>query len=127
MALQYKRPIDTSVWHKDVKEISWKRRRKQTRQAPAHKNTVGALLRAAHALAEREDLTEATDALADYLKVSREQLYAMPLAEFVDKYEGARLTEEINEAYDEELEQEDVEFLAHVRSYQGRVIADADD
>ena len=36
--------------------------------------------------------------------------------------EDAQLTEEINGVYDEELEQEDEEFLAHVKSYQGRVL-----
>ncbi len=53
----------------------------------------------------------------------------MPLAEFIERYESARLTEEINAAYGEELEEEDEEFLAHVKSYQGGVIeaADADD
>jgi hypothetical protein len=87
---------------------------------------LGALLRAAWALAEREDLTEYADALARYLNVSRKELFSMPLAEFIDRYESAQLTEEINEAYDEELEQEDEEFLAHVRSYQWRVLDDTD-
>jgi hypothetical protein len=75
---------------------------------------------------QREDLTEYADALARYLNVSRKELFSMPLAEFIDRYESAQLTEEINDAYDEELEQEDEEFLAHVRSYQWRVLDDTD-
>lgn len=122
MALQYKRLLDTSIWHKDAKDTGWKRRRKQARRAQANRDTVGALSRAARALTEREDLTEYAAALADYLEVSRGQLYSMPLAEFIERYEGARLTEEINAAYDEELEQEDEEFLAHVKGYQGRIL-----
>jgi len=51
----------------------------------------------------------------------------MALAEFVERYESVRLSEEIDEAYDEELEREDEEFLAHAKSYQGRVLDDADD
>lgn len=126
VALQYKKPFDANIWHKDAKDEGWKRRRKLPRQAPAHKGTVGALLRAARAITERENLSVYADALADYLEVSRERLYSMPLAEFIERYESAQLTEEINAAYDEELEQEDEEFLAHVRSYQGRVL-DAED
>lgn len=49
------------------------------------------------------------------------------LAEFIERHESAQLTQEINDVYDEELEQEDEEFLAHVKSYQARVLADADD
>lgn len=42
---------------------------------------------------------------------------------FIDEVsESEQLIEEINDAYDEELEQEDEEFLAHVKSYQGRVL-----
>ena len=84
-------------------------------------------MQAACALSEREDLTKHADTLAGYLGVSRESLYSMTLAEFIERHESAQLTQEINDAYDEELEQEDEEFLAHVKSYQGRVLDAADD
>lgn len=127
VVLQYRRrPFDANIWHKDAKDEDWKRHRKLPRQASARKGTVGTLVRAARAITERENLSEYADALTDYLEVSREQLYSMPLAEFIERYESAQLTEEINAAYDKELEQEDEEFLAHVKSYQGRVL-DAED
>ena len=138
-ALQYRAPFDPQSWQKHHEDkhtssdIRWKRRRKRARKGPGlspreHKDAVrpelylGTLLRAAWAITEREDLTEYANTLADYMDVDREQLYSMSLAEFIDRYESARLTQEINDVYDEELELEDEEFLAHVKGYQGRVL-----
>jgi hypothetical protein len=135
-ALEHEKAIDHSIWLRDSKdeEEDWERRRKRPYQAPIPppskrkksaprpERQIGALLRAACALSEREDLTKHADTLADYLGVSRESLYSMTLAEFIERHESAQLTQEINDAYDEELEQEDEEFLAHVKSYQGRVL-----
>lgn len=137
-ALEYEKAIDHSNWLRDPKDEDWERRRKRPRQVPipppsnrkksasSPGHNFGALLRAACALGEREDLAKHADTLADYLGVSRERLYSMTLAEFIERHESAQLTQEISDAYDEELEQEDEEFLAHVKSYQGRVLADAD-
>ena len=133
-ALQYERSFDPSIWHKDPKDEDWERRRKRSKSTPAAPSSdkrrstdrsepqFGVLLRAACALSERENLTEHADTLADYLGVSRERLYSMTLAEFIERHESAQLTEEINQAYDEELEREDEQFLAHVKNYQGRVL-----
>ncbi len=138
-ALEYGKAIDHSIWLRDSKDEDWERPRQRPHQAPipppsSRKKSAsrpephfGALLRAACALSEREDLTKHADTLADYLGVSRESLYSMTLAEFIERHESAQLTQEINDVYDEELEQEDEEFLAHVKSYQARVLADADD
>ena len=138
-ALQYGKPFDASIWHKDLKdEVWWERRHERSQSATTSpvgskkgsaqrpEPRIGALLRAAWALTESEDPARYADAIARYLDVSREELYSMPLAEFVEKYESVRFSEEIDDVYDEELEQEDEEFLAHVKSYQGNVL-DPDD
>lgn len=133
-ALQYERAFDASIWHKDPKDEDWERRRERPRPTLAAPSSgkkssavrseprFGILLRAACALSEREDLSKHADTLADYLGVSRESLYSMTLAELIERHESAQLTEEINHAYDEELEREDEQFLAHAKSYQGRVL-----
>ena len=128
-ALEYGKPVDHNEWLRDSKDEDWERRRKQPHQVPIH-SPVGrkkslsrpALALAAWAITERQDLTKYADDLADYLGVSREQLYSMTLSEFIERYESAQLTEEINKAYDEELEQEDEEFLRYAKIYQGRVL-----
>ena len=125
-ALQYRRPLDNDIWLKSARETHWRPRQKETRQSPESRETFGGLLQAAFAMTERENVAQYADGIARYMGMSTEELYSMPVAEFVERYESARLTHEINAAYDEELEQEDEEFLAHVKSYQGRVIADAD-
>ena len=126
-ALQYRRPLDNSIWLKPAKESEWRPRRKGPRQeAPEAKETFGAALHAAFALTERENIAKYADDIARYLGISAEELYSMPVAEFVERYDSALLTHEIDAAYDEELEREDEEFLAHVKSYQGQVLADAD-
>ncbi|MBA3426746.1 MAG: hypothetical protein H0U04_19900 [Rubrobacter sp.] len=137
-ALQFGGRIDLGIWHKDSKDEDWERGYEQSRRAPTFMpggkkrgtSTSEArrrvLLRAAAAVAERENLDKYGDALAGFMGVSREQLYSMSLIEFVERYDNALFTEEINAAYDEELEQEDEEFLAHVKGYQGRVLDSED-
>jgi hypothetical protein len=108
--------------HEARKESRWHgKKRSEQRSEPR----IGALLRAA--FAGNEDPTRYANAIAGYLEVSREQLYSMALAEFVKRYESLRLSEEIDAVYDEELEREDEEFLAHAKSYQWHVLDDADD
>lgn len=40
----------------------------------------------------------------------------------IEEYESQRLIDEINEAYDEEMEREDEEFLRYARRYQKRIL-----
>lgn len=136
--LPYSKPFNLSSWFRDIKDEDWERREEPPKVpllplGSRKKNTLPTefrfetLTQAALALTESKDLTGYANDLAGYLGVSREQLYSMPLAEFIERYESAQLTEEINSVYDEELEQEDEEFLAHVKSYQGRVLNYVDD
>lgn len=56
-------------------------------------------------------------AYAVRVKVAREE---------IGEYESERLIEEINEAYDEEMEQEDEEFFRHTRGYYSRILNSED-
>jgi hypothetical protein len=56
-------------------------------------------------------------AYAARVKVAREDL---------EEYESERLIEEINEAYDEEMEREDEEFLKHTKGYYSRILNSED-
>jgi len=46
--------------------------------------------------------------------------------EYMEKYEAERLIEEINEVYDEEMEQEDKEFARRTRGYYRRLLSTED-
>lgn len=81
---------------------------------------LGALLRAAWAVAEKEDLTKHANALADELGVSPEELYSSALIEFIERYENERLTRELNEVYGDGMEPEEKEFVQHVKEYHRR-------
>jgi hypothetical protein len=70
----------------------------------------------------REDLAKKADILAEELEVSRSQLYAMALSEFIERHENRRLLERLNEAYGDEPSEEEEEFLERMRVYQGRLI-----
>ncbi len=61
-------------------------------------------------------------ALAAQLSMTRNELYSKALDYFVERYEREQLIEEINEAYDEEMEVEDEEFLRQARSYSRRLL-----
>jgi hypothetical protein len=56
-------------------------------------------------------------AYAIRIKVARED---------IEEYETERLIEEINEAYDEEMEREDEEFLRRTKRYYGRILNSED-
>ena len=49
-----------------------------------------------------DELFEAADALATKLRISRSQLYATALAEYVARHRTARVTERLNALYDAE-------------------------
>lgn len=49
-----------------------------------------------------DDLFESADALAERLGVSRSELYARAVEEFVAKHRGANVTARLNEIYAEE-------------------------
>lgn len=73
-----------------------------------------------------EDLDKAADALAARLRITRSQLNSKALAAFIEEYESEELIEEINEAYDEEMEREDKEFAKRTKGYYRRLLSTED-
>lgn len=73
-----------------------------------------------------------TDAVAARLKVTPDQLYSMTFGDFIAKHEESErrpekrkgLVEKFNEAYDEDAEREDKEFVKHLKRYHRRQFSD---
>ena len=51
------------------------------------------------AISIRDDIFEAAERMAATFGVSRSELYARAIAEFVEQYSGDRVTERLNEVY----------------------------
>ncbi len=62
------------------------------------------------------------NSLAGELRIPRERFYQTALIEFIEKLENKRITEELNQAYKNIDQEEDVAFLNHlVRHYDPRL------
>ncbi len=65
----------------------------------------------------RSDLARQADDLAEDLKVSRSQLYAMALSEFIERHENRRLLERLNEVYANGPTDEEKALVERVMDY----------
>jgi hypothetical protein len=84
-----------------------------------------ALLQALGTTFETENLVKQADVLIRELKIQPDEFVYRALVHFVQKYEDEMLTKAYNEAYDGEMEEEEVEMLRHVRAYHaGRLSAE---
>jgi len=106
VALQFNRSIEHS--NKTPGIAAWKRSLKQLQQNPGAERSEGGCYGPLAPWPGRQDLPSTLLTRIRLHEVSRERS-TQPLPRFM---RGAQLTEEINAAYDEELEQEDREFLA---------------
>ncbi len=70
------------------------------------------------AISIQESLYERADDLARRLHLSRSQLYARALDDFLKKHESRRLLDAINSALDDEPDPEEKERLAGMRRIQ---------
>lgn len=64
-----------------------------------------------------EHLAREADRLAEELDVSRSQLYAMALAEFIERRESRALRRQLDEVYAHGLDEEEQELLRRARDY----------
>lgn len=77
------------------------------------------------AISLQEDLFEQVEQLAGDLNLSRSNLVAMALQEFIERHENKRLLDRLNMAYEDDPQTEEVELSqAHRKSY--RRIAETD-
>jgi len=63
------------------------------------------------AISLEQELFEQGEAAARDLKLSRSGLYALALEEFLKRRENKRLAEQLDEAYTDSVDQEDIDFL----------------
>jgi hypothetical protein len=94
--LPYGKHFNPNIWYKDSKDEPWERPRKKSPEGPTlppqgkrrdafrPELQLAPLLRAAWAVAEREDLVKHAEALANELEVSVEWVYYMGLVEFIE-------------------------------------------
>ena len=64
------------------------------------------------AISIREPLFEKLEELADEMDMSRSRLLALALEQFIERYENRRLLEEINTAYADDSQEEELELSA---------------
>jgi metal-responsive CopG/Arc/MetJ family transcriptional regulator len=72
------------------------------------------------AISIQESLFERADALAQQLHLSRSQLFARALGEFLDRHENRMLLEAINRSLEEGEEPGERDHLRRMRSVQRR-------
>lgn len=64
------------------------------------------------AISIKEPLFEKLEELAGEMDMSRSRLLALALEQFIERYENRRLLEEINTAYAEDSQEEELELAA---------------
>jgi metal-responsive CopG/Arc/MetJ family transcriptional regulator len=69
-----------------------------------------------------ESLFREAEEWAGKLGVSRSQLFARALAEYIRERENEELLRRLNEAHSDGLDQEEEEFLERMRIYHGRLL-----
>ncbi len=74
------------------------------------------------AISIEESLFREAEAWAGKLNISRSQLFARAVEDFVRQRENEELLERLNAAHADGLDEEEKEFLEHMRVYQGRLI-----
>ncbi len=71
------------------------------------------------AISLQENLFQQVEQLADDLNLSRSSLIAIALQEFIERHENKRLLDQLNAAYAEDPQREELELSqAHRQSYQ---------
>lgn len=129
-------PVDASLYHNryDPRDEPPKEREEEPRfpsygLRPRERSAfgypgacVGAVAAASADRPRWQKIIEHANSLADERGISREQFYAMALIEFIEKIENLRITEELNEAYENIDQQEETAFLnLLVRHYDPRL------
>ncbi len=91
-------------------------------------NSLGTYVRAlSRASAEQprwQRIIEHADSLADRLEMSREEFYETALIEYIEKLENARISRELNEAYKDIDQEEDLAYLNELVSHYDPRLAD---
>jgi len=67
------------------------------------------------AISIEENLLRKANELAKQMHTSRSKLFSLALLDFIKKNENQKLFETINNAYDSELEKEDIEITKKMR------------
>lgn len=65
----------------------------------------------------REDLAREADELAAELGLTRSQLFSLAVSELLERRESCRITERLDEAYGDGLEDDERELLDRSRDY----------
>lgn len=76
------------------------------------------------AISLQEDLYEATEATAREMNISRSRLVALALKDYLRKRENQKLLDSINQAYDDELENEEQAWLGYGKRQMKRIAED---
>lgn len=74
------------------------------------------------AVSIQENLFERIEELARELKISRSQLFARAIEDFIRREENRRIAKEINEAYQGESDSAEDDRLLNVRSSHRRMV-----
>jgi metal-responsive CopG/Arc/MetJ family transcriptional regulator len=74
------------------------------------------------AISIQEPLFKEADELAQQMNISRSQLFALAVKEFIREHRNLRLLEQINKAYSDEPAMEEKKVLSKQKSYYRRMI-----
>lgn len=69
-----------------------------------------------------ESLFDQVEATTRELKISRSRFFAMAAQEFIERRRNRALLAAINAACDDELDEEDAEFIRRIKQYSGKVL-----
>ncbi|TAF04221.1 MAG: hypothetical protein EAZ77_16045 [Nostocales cyanobacterium] len=73
------------------------------------------------AISIEESLYQEADALAKAMKIPRSQLFAIAMAEFLQREKNRQLVESVNEAYADDLDESENIMLEKMRQHQGKL------
>jgi len=74
------------------------------------------------AISLRKELLAQVDRVARKKGISRSRFFALAVEEYLNKHENQELLAALNEAYGEELEEQEVEQQQAMRDYQRRLV-----
>ena len=69
-----------------------------------------------------KSLFDQVNRLADELEVSRSGLFVLAVEEFIQRYENGQLLQQINQAYDDLPDAEEVDIQRNMRRYQRHLV-----
>jgi metal-responsive CopG/Arc/MetJ family transcriptional regulator len=73
------------------------------------------------AISIEESLYQEADTLAKEMKIPRSQLFAIAMAEFLQRQKNRQLVESVNEAYADDLDESENIMLEKMRQHQGKL------